>query len=346
MATSKQSGRGRPVGRTVSMADVAAVAGVSQQTVSRVVNGMSNVNEKTRARVQAAMNELGFRPNFAGRSLRGGQYRTIGVCMFDIGRVGNLATLKGIAAAARENGYAITMIEFAPEEISCSLADAAQRMAALPVDAMVFNMNRMVTDFDEFVPLPGLRTVIMTMYEHPLCSTVDADQHGCSTMVVEHLLAHGHTQIRFIAGPEGSISGQFRERGWRDALAAHGIEPVEPLQGDWNADSGYEAGLKIADDPDATAVYAANDQMAYGCMMALQDRGLRVPEDISVVGVDDALEGTVPHNRLTSVRFDLNRHGRVVFDCALGETAASGQPQTIRIPGELIERQTVADRRL
>lgn len=329
-------------GRAVSMSDVAAAAGVSQQTVSRVANGAPNVSAKTRERVLAVMRELGFRPNYAGRSLRGGKYRAIGLCVYDITKIGNLTMLDGILAAARERGRAISMIEM-PEDEAFSLAEASRRMAALPVDGMIIGMSRMAPDFEEFVPQPGMSTVIVTMFAHPRCTTVDSDHYGCSHLVMNHLFENGHEQIRFVAGPDHSIDSQFREAGWRDALAGRGLTPTEPLRGDWSADSGYEIGAQLAQDPTATAIYVANDQMAMGVIAALRDAGRRVPEDISVVGIDDSLVGTIPHVDLTTVRFDLRERGRAVFEHAMH--SPDRIPYTVRVPGVLIKRKTVAPRR-
>ena len=334
-------------GRSASAAEVAERAGVSRQTVSRVVNGSPKVSEKTRERVLAAMDEMGFRPNFAGRSLRGGSYRSVGLCMYDITRAGNLATLEGIMAAARERDFAVTMIEMG-SDAPFSLADASRRMIQRPIDGMIINMNRMAPDFEEFCPQPGVKTVILSMYAHPRCTTIDSDQYGSCELVVNYLLGHGHTQIRFVAGPKGSVASAFREAGWRDTLERAGIAAAPALRGDWTADSGYEAGVRVAEEvrvggPNApTAVFAANDQMALGVIAALEDAGLSVPEDVSVVGIDDALQGVVPHNRLTTVRFDLHENGRLAFEAAVGEHATV---ESIRLPSTLVERATVADRR-
>ena len=291
------------------MADVARLAGVSRQTVSRVVNNQACVVEETRKRVEDAMDELGFYPSFAGRSLRGGKYGCIGLCMFDITRAGNVATLDGIVSAARDCGYAVTLVEF-DEGGPVRLRNVARRLAELPVDGMIFNTNRAVEDFDEFKPVPGLPTIIISMKEHPHSEIARSDQYGCSRMVVDYLRERGHAHIRHLAGPEGSITADFRLRGWADALDDAGLERLEPLRGDWTADSGYELGVKLAQDKDMTALYVGNDQMAMGAMTALRAHGRRVPEDVSVVGVDDSLQGVVPHNTLTTVRFDLRERGK------------------------------------
>lgn len=327
--------------RPVSMSDVAAAAGVSQQTVSRVVNGAPSVSEKTRQKVRSAMDTLGFRPNYAGRSLRGGAYHSIGLCAYDITQIGNLTMLDGILAAAREHDYALTMIEM-PNEEAFTLSEVSLRMAALPVDGMIVGMSRLAPDFEDFMPQPTMSTVIITMFAHPRCTTVDSDHYGCSHLVMDHLCAHGHEQIRFVGGPAYSIDSQFREAGWHDALVARGIEPVEPLRGDWTANSGYEVGRRLAEDEAMTAVYVANDQMAMGVIAALREAGRRVPEDVSIVGIDDSLETCIPHIELTTVRFDLRERGRAAFEHAIRKPDQT--PYTVRIPGKLIKRRTVADR--
>ena len=325
--------------RPISMADVAREAGVSQQTVSRVANGLSNVNEDTRLRVQAAMAKLGFRPNFAGRSLRSGQYNSVGLCLYDVREFGNLATVDGILSAAREHGYAITMIENVDDNLS--LKDVSHKITELPVDGMIISMSLMASDFDSFKPQPGMGTVLLSMYEHPCCTTVESDQYGCSWTVVEYLKNAGHRNIRFVAGPSYSIDSNFRQKGWEDALSHFGLPVVQPLAGNWLADSGYEIGCKLSADTEMTAIYSANDQMAFGIIAALQDRGIRVPEDVSVVGVDDSLEGYVPHCNLTTIRFDLLKRGRTAFEHALLGRKPGYTPETVRIPGRLIVRDTV-----
>lgn len=333
-----------PEGRPVSMAEVAQAAGVSQQTVSRVVNGHANVSEQTRARVLSAIRELGFRPNFAGKSLRSGRYNSLGLCLYNVDQFGNLATVKGILSAAGEMGYAVTMLEM-DDRVPLSLNEATRRMMALPIDALIISMSIKASDFERFSPQPGLSTVLLSMYEHPLCTTVDSDQYECSRLVMEHLLSRGHREIRFVSGPTYSVDSVFREKGWRDELLARGLYVSEPLRGDWTARSGYEAGLKLARDPRVTAVYVANDQMAVGVWMALEAAGRHVPDDVSIVGVDDSLERTLPNVRLTTVRFDLFKRGRTAVEHALLGSGPGYQSVSIRIPPALVVRDSVADAR-
>ena len=199
------------VKKSVSVKDVARLAGVSEQTVSRTVHDSPSVRPETKERVRAAMRELGYRPNFAGRSLRRGKFKTVGVAMFNITGTGNLDRMEGFAAAADKHGYAITLTKV--DGHPYTLESASSRMSALPVDGMVVIMNRMPADFGTFEPLPGMQTVLVTMLEHPLCSTVDNDQLDCSRQVVEYLLGQGHKTVHFISCPERSLSGMQRERG-------------------------------------------------------------------------------------------------------------------------------------
>ncbi len=334
-----------PASRSVSMADVARVAGVSQQTVSRVANNMPNVSERTRKRVQAAMDELGFRVSYAGRSLRDGKYRSVGLCVNDITEFGNLFMLDAITGAARKHNYAVTLFEVSKSD-KWSLGEAVRSMSALPVDGVILGMSRLAPDFEEFTPLAGLPTVLVTMYAHPRCSTVDSDQYGCSTMVMEHLYEYGHRKIRYIAGPEVSVDEAFRQAGWSDFLREKGLEIAEPIRGDWTAKSGYDICCRMIErGDDFTAIYAANDQMANGALYALREHGLSVPDDVSVVGIDDSLSGYVPQNELTTVRFDMAKRGATAFEYAIPTEDALGGIVAIRIPGQLIKRGSVGEAR-
>lgn len=320
-----------------SMVDVAREAGVSLKTVSRVVNEPDAVRPATREAVEAAMGRLGFRANYAARSLKLGSYKTVGLVFFEL-KGGEMSVLSGISAAAAAQGYAITLVT-AREGEDLTLGEAARRMSTLPVDAMIFNLGRMVDDFEGYRSPSGLKTVIVTPFEQAVCTTVSDDQAGAARMAVRRLVELGHRQIRFIAGPEGSLASRNRELGWREALAEAGLDAAEPLRGDWGADSGYEAGARLAADAGCTAILAGNDYMAHGAMLALRDAGKRVSEDVSVIGFDDALPGRVPSPQLTSIRFDHVSLGRRAFDEALAPNAA---PRRVLIPATLVERASIA----
>ena len=328
---------GREMHGGPSMVDVAREAGVSLKTVSRVVNEPDAVRPATRDAVHAAMERLGFRANYAARSLKLGSYKTVGLVFFEL-HGGELSVLSGISTAAAQKGYAITLVTASPGE-QLTLGEAARRMATLPVDAMIFNLGRMVDDFEGYRSPTGLKTVIVTPFEQVGCTTVSDDQADAARMAVQRLVELGHRQIRFIAGPAESLASRNRELGWREALAQAGLDAVEPLRGDWGADSGYEAGARLAaSDAECTAILAGNDNMAYGAMLALRDAGVDVPGDVSVIGFDDSLPGVVPNSQLSSIRFDHAELGRRAFEEALLAEAA---PRRVLVPATLIERASL-----
>ena len=322
-----------------SIADVAKLAGVSAQTVSRVANDSDAVRPATKERVMAAMEQLGYRPNFAARSLRAGRYRSVGLAMpGDISATGRRFQLEGIAQAAAEHRYAITMVQIDDDELC--LTCASHRMESLPVDGQILGLGSDPDDFDTFVPPASIPTVIISTRPHPRCATVSNDQVGCSLAIVEHLVAHGHREIRYAGGRREAPANIGRVEGWEQALCAHGLPLSEPLFGDWTADSGYRMGAIFARDEACTAIYAANDAMALGVIQALRTAGRRVPEDVSVTGVDDSLVGIVPRLELSSYRFDDERVGTLAFDLAIFNPPTDAPPH-ILVPGALVSRSTV-----
>lgn len=297
----------------VSLQDVAKEAGVSPQTVSRVANGSNAVKPDTKMRVERAMTKLGYRPNYAARALKYQQFNNVGVILFDTSTFGNSRILSGISAAASEYNFATTICTLLSENEQ-TLQAAMDRMKQLPVDGVIVVLERRIPDFDHFVPPSKLPVVLITDKPSQYCPTVDGDQYGCSTQIVDYLMSKGHKTVYHMAGPADSRAAQSRELGWSDALKAHGVHQLPPLyRGDWLADSGYQAGLALAHEPDCTAVYAANDQMAYGIMLGLRTAGKRVPEDVSIVGVDDSLVDIVPRLELTTMRMRFDVIGREAF---------------------------------
>lgn len=322
-----------------SLNDVAKVAGVSAQTVSRVANGSDAVRPDTKERVLRAMKQLGYRPSFAARSLRAGSYHSVGLAMpCDITATGRRFQIEGIATAAADHAYAVTMLLICDAELS--LVSASQRMESLPVDGQILGLGADPSDFDSFVPPSSIPTVIITTRPHPRCATVSNDQVGCSVAIVDYLVSKGHREIRYAGGRREAAANIGRIEGWAQAMQMHGLPLHEPLYGDWTADSGYRMGTILAKDPSCTAIYAANDAMAVGIIYALREAGLRVPEDVSVIGVDDSMVGIIPRLELSSFRFDDEQVGVIAFNLAINPPA--NELPHILVPGTLVERSTVA----
>lgn len=229
-------------------------------------------------------------------------------------------------------------------EPSLTPAQALARMRTLPIDGVIIALERRPADLTTFLPTAKLPVVLITEGPLPGCLTVDADQLDCSAQAVGLLLDEGHRTVHHIAGPESSCASQEREQAWRAALARRGVTPPPVLRGDWSADSGYDAGLELARDPNCTAVYASNDQMAYGCMLAMRASGRRVPEDVSVIGVDDSLTAVVPRLDLDTVRIPFDAIGERAFTMVMRACEGEELPTGVRavLPVELVRRGSVA----
>lgn len=229
---------------SVSMQDVAKEAGVSPQTVSRVANGSDAVRPQTRRKVQEAMERLGYRPNYAARALKHGRFNDVGVVLSHMTAYGNSRILAGIVDAAAENGYATT-IHTLDTVSEPTLASVVDRMKQLPVDGIIIVMESPLPDFDTFVPPQDLPIVLISEDPANHCPTIDSDQYGCSTTVVDYLLSKGHRTVFHIAGPSSTRAAQSRMQGWRDSLEQLGLKVPPTYFGDWTADSGYQAGLRL-----------------------------------------------------------------------------------------------------
>jgi DNA-binding LacI/PurR family transcriptional regulator len=328
--------------RRVSMADVARLAGVSSQTVSRVANGHPGVVETTRQQVLAAMHELGYRPNSAARALKRGEFRTIGVILFTLSTTGNVRTLEAIANSAAQHGYAVTLLPVA-HPTQGGVRGAFTRLGELAVDAAIVIMEVHLLDTGTVSLPPGVLVAVADSDAGDRYSVVDTDQVGGTREAVQHLLALGHETVWHLAGPEESFAAGRRAETWRATLAEAG-RPAPPLvRGDWSAESGYRAGLRLAHEPGCTAVFAANDQMALGLLRALHEQGRAVPEEISVVGFDDIPEAASFSPPLTTVHQDFAEVGRQLVEGVLRQVRTdSTERGTTLVPTHMLIRASTA----
>ncbi|WP_042418284.1 LacI family DNA-binding transcriptional regulator [Streptacidiphilus anmyonensis] len=321
------------------MADVARVAGVSAQTVSRVSNGSPDVVEETRARVLAAMKELGYRPNSAARALKHGEFRTLGVILFNLSSTGNVRTLEAIAESAALEGYAITLLPAVPTQTGVN--GAFTRLGELAVDGVIVIMEVHLLDSATLSLPPHVQVVVVDSDAGDRYAVVDTDQRGGARAAVEHLLELGHRTVWHLAGPPDSFAAQRRTDAWLAVLREAGRTVPPLLFGDWSAESGYMAGRLVPED--CTAVFAANDQMALGLLRALHERGRRVPEDVSVVGFDDISEAASFIPPLTTVHQDFGEVGRRCVEGVLRQIRhQSAEHGTALVPTTLVRRASTA----
>lgn len=319
----------------VSMAMVAARAGVSGQTVSRVANDSPHVDPDTRARVEQAMAELGYRPNRAARALRTGRSRTIGLVATTLATVGNSRMLQAVAEAASARGYALTVITLGADG---AIAEAFERLHDQGVDGAIV-LNEATALVGQHADVAGLRLVIVDSPPDPRFGVIAVDHAAGARAAVRHLLDQGHRAVHHVAGPAGSYAAAERERGWREELEAAGIRASTPLRGDWSSQSGGALAASLP--ADATAVFVANDQMALGVLHALADHGRAVPGDVSVVGFDDVADAAQYRPALTTVRQDFGALGEQAVTQLIAQIEQDAAPSDLRLPTALIERDSV-----
>jgi DNA-binding LacI/PurR family transcriptional regulator len=321
------------------MVDVAREAGVSQKTVSRVINDAPHVRPEVRRRVLEAIDQLGYRPNLAARALASQRTHVIGVLAVGLPLFGPAAQVFNLEHAARGRGYEIALASL-PDMSSSYLLSAVKGLLARGVEGIVLEVPNHLVDVDETVfggvpvatsvgRIPGIRRQ----------AVVDTHQVEIGRRATEHLLALGHQTVFHISGPVGWDASRERRQGWSEALAAAGRAEPEVLHGDWSARSGYQLGRLLATRSDVTAIFSANDSQAMGVLRALAEAGRSIPGDVSVVGVDDIPEAEFQMVPLTTLRND----AKVIAEQVLSQLVdlidgRELQPPAVEISCELVVR--------
>ncbi|MGN8025295.1 LacI family DNA-binding transcriptional regulator [Microbacterium sp. 22242] len=324
--------------RAVGVRDVAALAGVSRQTVSRVLNDHPDVAPETRARVVAAMEELGYRMNNAARALGTQRTRTIGVLASDALQYGPSRSMAAVEAAARAAGYWLTAA-FADSGDAASVMAAIEHLQAQSVDGLVvFAPHARTLDVLDELRI-GIPTVILHAAER---SVFSLDQRAGARMAVAALADAGHTRIAHLAGPVDWLEAEARAAGFAEEVSARELPPGLVFAGDWSPRSGHAAASAVIASG-ATAVFAANDQMALGLIGGLRAAGVAVPERISIVGFDDIPEAAYGWPPLTTIRQDFEEvaHRAVAQLIATPGSAAAGPGASDPIAPVLVVRDSV-----
>ncbi|WP_219469049.1 LacI family DNA-binding transcriptional regulator [Nonomuraea rhizosphaerae] len=327
------------------MADVAKEAGVSHQTVSRVLNEHPNVRSETRARVMEAIDKLGYRRNLVARALVTKHSRTLGVVSFDTTLYGPASTVYGIEQAARAAGYFVSIVSLKSID-RAGVRDALDYLADQGVDGIVVVAPQR-SAAQALADLPFDKpTVAVEGGEAGEVSVVCVDQYEGGRQATGHLLDLGHETVWHIRGPSDWLEAEGRVAGWRSVLEQAGRPAPEPLAGDWSPRSGYEAGRSLASMKDVTAVFVANDQMALGVLRAFTERGVRVPEQVSVVGFDDIPESEFFSPPLTTIRQDFGAVGRHSIEVLLRQIEGQGSHERERlvVPPVVVRRASTARR--
>jgi LacI family transcriptional regulator len=331
-----------PDPRRVTLADVAQLAGVSPQTVSRVVNNFPYVSDGTRRRVNEAIRKLDYRPNRAARSLATQRSFMLGIITYGIHHYGPAQMMYHVEQTAKARGYGVsftTVSSMALDEIR----EAIETLGDHTVDGLVLIAPVVGVGYRDLMRLCGSVPFVQidAQLGAPVPSVVIDQRHG-THLVTQHLIDLGHRQICEIKGPLNWFGALARHESWLETLSAAGLEPGLSLEGDWTARGGYEAaGCLVERGAEFTALVVGNDQMALGAIRALRERGLRVPGDVSVVGFDDIPEAAYFEPPLTTVRQNFAALGEqsVQYLVDLIDHPDTPLHQRVLYP-QLIERQS------
>lgn len=328
------------------MADVARLAGVSTQTVSRYFTGVGYVRAETRTRITRAIDELGYVPNQSARNLRSQRTNTVGVLAMGALNYGSAGVLTGLGLAAREADVTLMIaqldLDFEAKNWEGEAKRALAHFLSVPVDGVVVStpipgIQSLLDGWDEDIP-------VMTVAELPWSAEGSASTHShtAGLEATRYLASLGHRRIIHVAGPATRNEAVERERGYRDAIAEAGLEPaVVAGATDWSSVSGYRAG-ELVDTDAFTAVFAANDEIALGFMSAMEQRGRRAPADFSIIGVDDMPTAAYFSPPLTSMRIDFRAVGDATFRMLHHQILTGEHAQHLVIEPEMVVRKSAA----
>lgn len=325
--------------RGPSMHDVAARAGVSHQTVSRVLNNHPSLRPETRQRVLDAIDALGYRRNLAARALVTGSTQTIGMIGPATAEIGPLSTLHAVERAARDAGMSTLMTSADPSHEH--MVQALEFLVGRGVDALAVVAQEADVDTEALEGL-DIPVVHLLAGDRDVELAVSIDQERGVRMALDHLRELGHTRVQHLSGPLTYGEARVRKATYEGFVHKQVWEQVPALAGDWTADSGYAAGADV--DRDATAIFCANDQMALGLIHALSDRGIRVPDDVSVVGFDNNPESRHSLPPLTTVRQDFEEVGRMAVAAIVSRLEGSADVPPLIAPELVVRSSTAAPR--
>ena len=328
--------------RAPNIRDVARLAGVSYQTVSRVLNEHPSIRESTKQRVLDVIRDIGYRPNQAARALVTSRSRTIGVLTAQTVNYGPQTSVTAIEQAAREAGYRITITSIASREYP-SIKAALDHLLTQSVEALVViapqvRVLEAIREMEIDVPYVTLQNADLGSH------SMSIDQVAGARLATRHLIELGHTEIMHISGPQDWIEAEARMQGYLEAINERDLRTRAPILGDWTAHFGYYAGLELLRFRDFTAMFASNDQMALGFVHACLEMGLDVPGDISVVGFDDIPEAAHFFPPLTTVRQNFAEIGRRAVSILLSELQGDAVEHAQIEPELVVRRSTAAPR--
>lgn len=325
----------------VTATDVARLAGVSQSAVSRVFTPGASASAKTVAKVRAAAEQLGYRPDPLARAMITGRTRIIGLVVAYLENQFYPLALERLSRALQERGYHILV--FMAENSTEKVAEVVQELIDYRVDGIITASVSMSNDLTARLLALGIPVVNFNRgQDDPRLIDITSDNIAGGRRATEFLIAGGHRRIAHIMGWQGSSTGRDRAEGFRQAMAAAGLTPFGMVDGMYNRDTAAAAACDLcsrSDRPDA--IFVGNDHMALSVMDELRHGlGLRIPDDISIIGYDDVPIAAWPSYALTTIRQPVNRMVAATVEAILGRIDGTNSPEKIRIDGPLMVRQS------
>ncbi len=318
--------------------DVARLAGVSQSAVSRTFTPGASASPETREKVLAAARELGYRPNFIARSLNRQSTRLIGIMMLKIDDPFYARLLNVFTQKLQEKGYWSLLLK---AEDTTALENALPQALQYQVDGIVLTSATLSSSLASHCASLGVPVVLCNRSSLDIeVNAVSCDHSGGARMLADLLCRAGHRRIAYMAGEEASSTNRERDRGFSAKLAEHGMKVWRRASGDYSYESGFRAAAELFAGPGRPdAIFCANDFMAMGAMDRAREMGVRVPQDVSIVGFDDVTMAAWPQYDLTTIHQPVNRLVELTIDVLLSAISSPDSERTIRIlPGTLVTR--------
>jgi LacI family transcriptional regulator len=330
----------------VTIKDIARMCNVSTQTISRVVNKRPDVSPETRELVENAIAEMGYRPSALARSLVQQRSYTLGVIIAGLKYVGVSQTLNGITEACEDANYSVIVKEL-PKFTTPNIAPVIEALIASHVEGIIFatpEINENVRVVQSQLPSFCPPIVFLKSQPNPNYASICVDNYGGARKAVEYLLSVGRRHVGLITGPLDWLEARQRKQGWVDALTNVGInaETRKWTEGNWSSASGEAAFAELLEKyPQMDAVFVSNDQMALGVLHYCHNNGIRVPEDLAVVGFDDLTESAFFSPALTTVTHPLREMGILAVQTLLKQIEGDASPvNVVTLDTELIIRES------
>ncbi len=321
--------------------DVARLAKVSHQTVSRVLNNNPSIRPETKTRVLKAMESLGYRPSLAARALASSRSKMLGILSSDTDFTGPAAMVHHMEAAARAQGYFVVTVGIDANDEE-SVQSGIDHLMKLGIEGLALVTPQLRAVEIARAAVAGIPVVTLdSMYRMDELA-VSVDNFAGGAAATQHLIDLGHRNIVHISGPQGWFESTTRAAGYTATMLNANLIP-QVIDGDWLIDTGYRIGKRLdIDSKEVTALFIANDRMSFGFMHAMRERGIEVPKRLSIVGFDDLEESAYSSPPLTTLRQDFKSLGNRAMNLLLSEISGTSTKKLDRLIPELIKRGSTA----